>query len=753
MPPILISTNTGLSLALLAFALIPLSSPGAPVLAARLLSPAHPTELQLYKDSPSDTNCNPLRQAEAAGVVLSNTRPRKHAGRSNAKSLEGGSLRQPLRRSDSAALDDNGLGLRPAARRALQQSGLNVDIEDFDFAAMSPPEDDTNLSRCEFLRFVEGIAEGICCVSHTWDTTGLAKCTALVQYPVDDKPVADLQEWAKSLPPTLKVLDLAGLGLTGSLPAIFGPNGSGASNLQVLYMEDNSFSGALPAEWGKLSILNSLDLSNYYNTEDGSWGGNNSFSGSLPANWSSIKSLGYFWCDGGACNGLSGSIPNSWHDLCGLRELSLNETRPGWAKSQLEGHLPWAWMYRKPTDWYEDDVPHANFSCIPDWIVVGGKVKLPDMLCLARAHPNITSTKLYIQNGGSWALIDKGGKYTQVNPSQEAEHSSREYGITLDPAGNLCLSHRRFPFIAMVYGVFGFLLLCSFIDLLWPKKASCFACLDPEMAKEAGQEGAAQQYPAVANAVPIIFAASKLIIVVVDLASDILATWAIRETSFVWVFAAMLLVPNVLAALVLHLRLCHVTCHQEEWEMLFVPDTFRMYKWLYRKGGKALLHASLVFLWPYWVLLEVPMLFAASFGRMIKRFEESKWSMRWLHLPRFCSLLSLIMACTESPFSAIVFTYFYAGGMTYQFPTLIKDWNFVLTVGTALLHMVMEFWRLVPFIKSRRFKERMRALFFGVVVAERVGAQQEAGIGTLPSDKSVVYHHPAPVPGFEGPGK
>jgi hypothetical protein len=409
-------------------------------------------------------------------------------------------------------------------------------------------------------------------------------------------------------------------------------------------------------------------------------------------------------------------------------------------------------MYKKPTDWFEDDVPHANMSCIPDVIVVGGKVELPEMVCLANGHPNITSSKFYIHMDGHWAAIRKGRIQTEVDNSEEAQRYLIEDRIHFDPAGNLCLSHRRFTLIGLVYGIFCFLVLCSLVDLLWPKKASCFACLDPEMAKEAGQEGAAQQYPAVANAVPIAFAASKLILVVSDLASDILATWAIRETTFVWVFAAMLLVPNVLAALVLHLRLCHITCHQAEWEMLFVPDTFRMYKWLYRKGGKALLHTTLVFLWPYWVLLEVPILFAASFGRMIKRFEESKWSMRWLHLPRFCSLLSLIMACTESPFSAIVFTYFYAGGMTYRFPTFIKDWTFVLTVGTALLHMVMEFWRLVPFIKSGRFKERMRALFLGVVVAERVGVQQQAaGIGTLPSDKIVVYYYPAPVPGFEAP--
>ena len=749
-----------------------LLSSGAPVLAARLLQPTEQAELQGSLTLVADAKTGPLAQEAASAVVLSNRRSKSKEVLGKAWRSKGKSVPFRLSKSENvtggpySTLD----GLR-AAERSLQQSdppaAAEADLGVIRYDLTKKLVDDgesMGLGSCIHLQLWGGLTEGQCCVFQTWELTSLADfkgCTAVLQYTFENVPVKPqtLQIWLDSLPPNVKALDLSLMDLTGTLPESFGAN----SALEVLWLENNLFTGSLPGKWAELTGLRSLDLSNYPVDDNKTIWGNNSFSGSLPEGWgSSLKSLESIGCTGGACDGLEGTIPASWSALCNLSELAFDSSREGWGNNKMHGKLPWSWIYDKPTDWNDTDKPRADLSCIPDKISVGGAIELPQMFCLARGNPAVTSDKFFVHNNGAWGAVVAAGD--MVPAKLEAVSFSDKLNMTLDPARNLCVSHHRFTFIGAVYGVFGFLVLCAVLDLLWPKKASCCACLDPEGAKEAGQDVPLQQHPAIAKAVPIVFAGSKLLLVVIDLASDILATWAIRRTDFVWVFAAMLLVPNVLAALVLHLRLCHINHHSDKWKMLFVPTTYRMYESLYRKGGLALLHASIVFLWPYWVFLQVPILFAASFGRMIGRCRQSNWSMQWLNLPHFCSLLSLIMACTESPFSAVVFTYFYAHGMTAQFPTLIKDWNFVLTVFTALLHMVMEFWRMVPYIKAGRFKQRMRSLFLDVVVAKQVAGGTSAleksvdlacdmGSNNQHGNKSVEYYYPGEVPEVQSMGK
>ena len=751
---------------LLLGALITLLCSPAPVLAARLLQPTNQAELQPPINLASGTHCDLLAQAAAAAGVLSSRRNKSKESLGGAWQRKGGSLSlrspKPYNPADGPV----------TARRSLQQLKMGPASEEdlgssyvhrHDLADGLAENGTWAMGRCVLMQS-DGLTKGDCCVLSTWGVISpplLDGCTAIVQL-MDERDLAPgqgLQTWLQTLPPGVVGLDLAQLNLTGPLPESFEPN----TALEVLYLDDNHFTGTLPDKWSQLTKLRSLDLSNYEDTSEDNlstvWG-NNSFSGRLPEKWgSSLVSLEYFVCNGGACDMLEGSIPFTWDKLCNLKWLLFINGRDGWWNNKMSGKLPWLWMYKKPTDWKEFG---ANFSCIPDVVWVGGSIQLPQRLCLARGHAEIESEKFVAHNDGRWAAIVT--KDDLTTGDLEALRVSTRFDMKLHVSGNLCISSHRFKIIGAVYGVFGFLALCAVVDLLWPKKASCCACLDPEGAKEAGEDVPLQQHPAIATAVPIAVAGSKLLLVMSDLASDILATWAIRETNFVWVFAAMLLVPKILAALVLHLRLCHITDHQDKWQLLFAPTTYRMYKSLYRRGGLALLHASIVFLWPYWVFLQVPILFGASFGRMIESCQRSKWGMQWLNLARFCSLLSLLMACTESPFSAVVFTYFYAHGMTAQFPTLIKDWNFVLTVFTALLHMVTEFWRMVPFIKAGRFKQRVRSLFLDVVVAKQAADGTVAveksvdvagGMGTAAQqgNKSVEYYYPGEVPGVQSMGK
>ena len=755
---------------------VTLLTSGAPsVLAARLLQPTDQAELQGTATLAADGKTDPFAQAgaAAAAAVQSNRTSKSKVSLGKGWRSKNGSLSaRPLKPEDDIRGPNSSNKGMITTKRSLQQSNpaaASVDglgcsgVDRHNFAEeLVEDEEDDGLLRCIHLQ-EEGLTNGCCCVMGTWNISSQADingCTAVSQFARGDDLVGPqgLQTWLESLPPTVKAVDLGDLNLTGALPESFGPS---SALLEVLWLERNRFTGSLPEKWAdELTSLRSLDLSNYEYADDANkttWG-NNSFSGSLPEKWgSSLESLVAFSCGGGACDGLEGTIPASWSQLCDLSVLDLSSSRDTRWTNKMYGKLPWLWIYEKPTKWNA-----ADLSCLPNLVVVGGSIELPQMLCLARRNPAVTSDKNFVHNNGAWGTILAANNTAPVNT--EAARVSEKVGINFDPALNLCVSHHRFKYIGAVYGVFGFLFLCTVVDMLWPRRASCFACLDPEAAKEAGHNEQQPQHPAIANAVPIVFAGSRLLLVVTDLASDIIATWAIRDTDFVWLYAAMLVVPNVLAALVLHMRFCHITHRQHKWKMLVVPATYKMYQWLYSKGGLALLHTSLVLLWPYWLFLQVPILFAASFGHMIGSCGQSKWGMQWLNLPRFCSLLSLIMACTESPFSAVVFTIFYAQGMSYKFPTLIKDWNFVLTVFTALLHMLMEFWRLMPFIKAKRFKQRMRSLFLDVVVAKQAAGGAAAlervvdvatgmSASAQQGNKSVEYYYPAEITGAQSMGK
>ncbi|KAG6652882.1 MDIS1-interacting receptor like kinase 2-like [Carya illinoinensis] len=138
--------------------------------------------------------------------------------------------------------------------------------------------------------------------------------------------------------PNLNSLDLHYNLLSGEIPSRI----SNLSQLSVLNLGSNKFSGIIPPEVGKLINLNVLIFSN--NLLQGSIPsnigyltnlsvlnlGSNHLSGSIPPELGKLKSLAEFRL---YLNNLTGSIPASLGDLIGLKVLSLYG-------NQLSGPLP-----------------------------------------------------------------------------------------------------------------------------------------------------------------------------------------------------------------------------------------------------------------------------------------------------------------------------------------------------------------------------------------------------------------------------
>ena len=653
--------------------------------------------------------------------------------------------------------------------------------------------------QCLLFREIGGLQEGACCLvdlEYVAEPSALKECTAIVLTYVPESEPFNLQKWANdSLPAgilglmtsyrpysdlspdtlpetfgamgrTLQVLVLNDTGFEGTLPAAWSKN---VSDLRYVSVDQNNLTGTIPAEWSSLTELTTVSLSNWVDPDDKQPAAGNSFSGTLPSEWSELSKLQNFMCWNGACRNLTGSIPASWGSLCGLKRLDFRDQEGANGASQLGGTLPWKWMYEKSTSKWEKDA--VIKKCFPDAIYVPGQVKFPESICLARGHPDLSGDKVIKHNDNSWAFIGKavgekpaaeaGRLSSKANPNRtvDGEEYYYDYDIPIDPLRSVCTSSKRYIAIIAVYSVFGFFMLCALADLVLPHKRSCLACLVPEEgAKAAGMNPEAEQeHPAiaaaVARAVPIVFTCSKALLILSDLVSDIIATWTIRDaTAYMWGYLTMLLAPNVLAAIVIHLRLSYLVTRQgnekggRENVMPHKPAVFSLYQWLARKGGFGVLLLATVVMAPYWFLCEIPILFGAALGHISKRCSSKSWaSSSWLHIGHFCSLLSLLMACTESPFSAVVFTFNYARGMSYNFPAMINDWGFVFTVGTALLHIVMEVWRIVPFIKQGKLRFRMKAMFLHLVITANSPQKQVSAVTSSVTSDIVPMSAPGAV--------
>ncbi|CBI17206.3 unnamed protein product, partial [Vitis vinifera] len=102
--------------------------------------------------------------------------------------------------------------------------------------------------------------------------------------------------------------------LTGSLPADFGQ----LKNLNQLLVSDNNLSGEIPRELGSCSVLEYLDMAR------------NSFQGNIPLSFSSLGGIQILDL---SCNNLSGMIPKELQHLSALLSLNLSY-------SYIEGEVP-----------------------------------------------------------------------------------------------------------------------------------------------------------------------------------------------------------------------------------------------------------------------------------------------------------------------------------------------------------------------------------------------------------------------------
>lgn len=156
----------------------------------------------------------------------------------------------------------------------------------------------------------------------------------------------------------------------------------------------------------------------------------------------------------------------------------------------------------------------------------------------------------------------------------------------------------------------------------------------------------------------------------------------------------VLFAPNIIASLILHVRvyIC-VKSAKDDMRYTELIASFPSLK-LYRLGRRAenepgsrgwcawCLKLLLLIIWyPVFLVFDIPMrlLHALSGGTLFG----------WLKATNYFLLDSFLGMTIESTFSAAVFTCVYAKGMSYTLPVHVDTRQFLLTVVSSLVHMVI----------------------------------------------------------------
>lgn len=149
---------------------------------------------------------------------------------------------------------------------------------------------------------------GITCMNNLVTSINLANCGLSGTLPSELGQVAYLQD-----------LDVSSNAISGTIP----DNGLlNLTNLQLVYLYNNNFSGTLPVGWSAMSSLTDVRLFN------------NSFTGTLPTSWSVLSYLSTLWLSG---NRLSGSLPDAYSALTQLSLFDISQN------GNIVGTLPSSW--------------------------------------------------------------------------------------------------------------------------------------------------------------------------------------------------------------------------------------------------------------------------------------------------------------------------------------------------------------------------------------------------------------------------
>ncbi|KAL0034427.1 hypothetical protein WJX79_001533 [Trebouxia sp. C0005] len=161
---------------------------------------------------------------------------------------------------------------------------------------------------------------------------------------------------------SLKLLDLSGNALQGTLPAAFG---NALQSLSVLLLGSNSLTGTLPPAWSSLTSLTVADL------------GNNNLYGLLPSSWSAWSNMRGLRL---TSNGLTGSLPASYGSWAGIQELELGG-------NALSGTVPSSWASMAALQDLELDYNCGLCGSLPSF-----PMQASGQLSLDTSHSSIGST-------------------------------------------------------------------------------------------------------------------------------------------------------------------------------------------------------------------------------------------------------------------------------------------------------------------------------------------------------------------------
>ena len=182
--------------------------------------------------------------------------------------------------------------------------------------------DERKLQRYALAVFAFGLTTSLASIMNSWLDYNTHECD---WYTVASSPPCSSQSQGKEA--WMQQLDLHGLGLIGTLPVEFGLL---SNSLTQIYLQDNHLSGTLPAIWGPdfQSQLVRLQLTN---------NGDN-LRGTIPPEWGQLSSMTVL---GLGRNHLTGTLPNEWSTQQGGQLLALQTL--GLERNSLRGTIPSDW--------------------------------------------------------------------------------------------------------------------------------------------------------------------------------------------------------------------------------------------------------------------------------------------------------------------------------------------------------------------------------------------------------------------------